>query len=274
MADSRNGWISATGAHTKVSGTSGEPGYQANQYGFLAGLDREVGDYMLGVAAGYTHADIDEQHTGDSGTVDTLRAALYGSRWLGPVDLSATVGYGLDFLSQKRPFGPVGTAEGDHIGQEVTTGAQASLPMTLGSVVITPRVGLRYAYFHANGFTESGAGGQDLGVGTDNIHSLQPYAEVTLDKAFGDELKPVNVQLRLGYAHELLDVNRAVTVGTQDGTLFAAPGTSLPRGYLTTGVRVSMKPTRALTLSLGYDALFNTTHASAQAAKVNLDYRF
>ena len=77
----------------------------------------------------------------------------------------------------------------------------------------------RYAYFHANGFVESGAGGQDLSVGTDNIHSLQPYSEMSLDKAFGNELNPVNMQLRLGYAHEVPDANRAVTVTTRDGTI-------------------------------------------------------
>ncbi len=189
-------------------------------YGFLAGLDQQRGDYTVGIAAGYDHTDIDESMTGDSGTTDTLRAALYGGRSFGPVNLGATLGAGLDFLSQKRPFDPVGTAEGDHMGQEFNVGGQASTVMTFGSVAVTPRIGLRYAYFHANGFGESGAGGQDLGVGTDNVHSLQPYADVTIDKSFGDALKPVDAQLRLGYAHELLDTNRTLTVAAQDGTVF------------------------------------------------------
>jgi hypothetical protein len=42
---------------------------------------------------------------------------------------------------------------------------------------------------------------------------------MSLDKAFGNELNPVNMQLRLGYAHEVPDANRAVTVTTQDGTI-------------------------------------------------------
>ncbi|WP_133646334.1 autotransporter-associated beta strand repeat-containing protein [Paraburkholderia flava] len=269
-----DGWIDATGAQTHVGGTSGEPGYQANRYGFLAGLDRKFGDYTLGVAGGYTHTDVNEQQTGDSGTADTLRVALYGSRWFGPVGVSATAGYALDFLSQKRPFGPLGTAEGDHIGNEFTAGGQASMPMTFGSIVVTPSMGLRYAYFRANGFGESGAGGQDLGVGTDNVRSLQPYAEVTVDKAFGDALRPVNLQVRLGYAQELMSSSRAVSVTAQDGTLFAAPGTSLPRGYLTAGVSLSMQPTKAMTVSVGYDTLINTTHASAQAASLKFGYQF
>jgi autotransporter-associated beta strand protein len=269
-----NGWVTATGILTKVDGTNGEPGFQANRYGFLAGLDHKLGDYTVGVAAGYDHADIDESGTGDSGTTDTLRAALYGSRFVGPVNLAATAGVGLDFLSQKRPFGAQGTAEGDHMGQEANLGGQASLPMTFGSVTVTPRLGLRYAYFHANGFGESGAGAEDLSVGTDNVHSLQPYAGVTLDKVFGDASRPTTVQLRLGYARELLDANRAMSVMSQDGTLFTAPGTNLPRGYLTTGASVTLHPMKNLDVSLSYDTVINTGHASEQQGSVRLGYQF
>jgi fibronectin-binding autotransporter adhesin len=269
-----NGWITATGSQATVGGTDGAPAFQSDRYGFLAGLDQKLGDYTVGVAAGYDHADVDEQNTGDSGTTDTLRAAIYGARRVGPVNLAATFGAGLDFLSQKRPFGSEGTAEGDHMGQEFHLGGQASLPMALASLTITPRVGLRYAYFHANGFDESGAGGKDLDVGTDNAHSLQSYAEVTLDKAFGDALKPVNVELRLGYAHELLDANRTMSVASQDGTEFAAPGTNLPRGYLTTGASVTLRPKKNMDVSLNYDTVINTGHVSAQAGSIKVGYQF
>lgn len=268
------GWVTATGSHTKVGGTNGEPGFQSDRYGFLAGLDRKLGDYTVGVAAGYDHTAVSEQNTGDSGTVDSVRAALYGARELGPVNVAATLGAGLDFLSLKRPFGTEGTAEGDHMGQEFNFGTQASLPMTFGSVTVTPRIGLRYAYFHANSFGESGAGGQNLEVGSDSVRSLQPYAQVSLDRAFGDALKPVNVELRVGYAHELLDANRAVSVASQDGTPFNARGTTLPRGYLTSGVSVTMHPIKSLDVALSYDTVFNTTHASVQQGSVRVGYRF
>jgi hypothetical protein len=267
-------WIDVTGVQTKLDDTLGTPGFEVHQYGFMAGVDHRTGDFTVGISGGYSHADIGEQQTGDTGTTDTLRAALYGSRWLGPLEMSATLGYGLDFLSQKRPFEHAGTAEGDHMGQEITAAAQASMPIALAGMTITPRLGLRYAYFHGDGFQEHGANGQDLSVGTDNVHSLQPYAEATLDKTFGSELRPVSVQIRIGYAQELLDTNRVMTVGQQSGTSFAAPGATLPRGQLTTGLSVSVQASKATTILLSYDALINTGHASSQAADVRLDYRF
>jgi len=268
------GWVNATGSQTKVGSTNNEPGFQVDRYGFLAGLDQRIGDYTVGAAVGFEHADVDEQITGDSGAIDTLRASLYGAHSLGPMNLAATFGVGLDFLSQKRPFGSIGTAQGDHVGQEFNLGTQVSMPMTFGSVTVTPRAGLRYAYFHANGFGEDGAGGQDLSVHTDNVHSLQPYVGINFDKAFGDAMWPIDAELRFGYAYELLDVNRVVTVESQDGTQFAAQGTNMPRGYLTAGAGVTFHPKKYLDVMLSYDTVFNTAHASAQQGTLRIDYRF
>ncbi|WP_454732883.1 MULTISPECIES: autotransporter domain-containing protein [Cupriavidus] len=274
LETSRDVWIKANGTRNKVGGTGSAPGFQTHAYGFLAGADGQLGSATVGAAGGYTHTSIGEDGTGSSGDIDTLRLALYGNQPVGVVNLSATLGYGLDFLSQKRPFAGLGTAEGDHIGHEFTAAMQASLPMQAGGFVLTPQAGLRYAYIRANGFGESGAGGQNLQVDADNARSLQPYVGVALDKAFGDAARPVNVQLRLGYAHEALGGGRVALVQSQDGTVFAAPGTDLPRSFLTTGASVSLLASKATTVALGVDAVLNTGHVSAQSVHVRVDHRF
>ncbi|APD11369.1 hypothetical protein UC34_18155 [Pandoraea vervacti] len=267
-------WASATGLHGRLSGADGQPGFQENRYGFLAGAHKRMGDNTVGLAGGYSHADLSEAGTANSGTIDTLRLAAYGSREIGPVDVAASVGYGLDFMSQKRPFAGIGTAQGDHIGQEFTAAAQASAPLSVAGVAVTPRVGLRYAYFHANGFDESGAGGQNLRVATDNTRSLQPFVGVTFDKAFGEAWRPMHAQFRAAYAYELLDAGRAINVASQDGTIFVAPGTPLARGYLTLGASFGVTLAKHLDVSLAYDALVNTARASAQAGSLKVRYRF
>ncbi|MBP0711702.1 autotransporter domain-containing protein [Burkholderia sola] len=271
---SRNVWAVASGSSTKVGGTSGAPGFLTHAYGFLAGGQGRLGDATVGAAGGYTHTALSEDTTGASGAIDTLRVALYGAQPIGAVNLSATLGYGLDFLSQKRPFGSAGTAEGDHLGHEFTAATQASLPMAAGGFRFAPHVGLRYAYVRGSGFGEDGANGQNLHVGPDSARSLQPYVGVSLAKAFGDAVRPVDVQLRVGYAHEVLRGSRVVQVQSQDGTVFAAPGTDLPRSFLTTGASVTLQAAKTTTVSLGLDATINTGHVSAQSAYVRVNSRF
>ncbi|RQV26580.1 autotransporter domain-containing protein [Burkholderia cenocepacia] len=271
---SRNVWAVASGSSTKVGGTSGAPGFLTHAYGFLAGGQGRLGDATVGAAGGYTHTALSEDTTGASGAIDTLRVALYGAQPIGAVNLSATLGYGLDFLSQKRPFGSAGTAEGDHLGHEFTAATQASLPMAAGGFRFAPHVGLRYAYVRGSGFSEDGANGQNLHVGPDSARSLQPYVGVSLAKAFGDAVRPVDVQLRVGYAHEVLRGSRVVQVQSQDGTVFAAPGTDLPRSFLTTGASVTLQAAKTTTVSLGLDATINTGHVSAQSAYVRVNSSF
>ncbi|MDY7507563.1 autotransporter outer membrane beta-barrel domain-containing protein, partial [Ralstonia wenshanensis] len=273
LGGSNNVWATASGSSTKVGGTGNAPGFLTHAYGFLAGAEGRLGAATVGAAGGYTHTTLGEDTTGASGAIDTLRVALYGAQPMGAVNLSATVGYGLDFFSQKRPFGSVGTAEGDHLAHEFTAATQASLPMEMGGIRLAPHVGLRYAYVRGSGFGENGANGQNLQVGPDSARSLQPYVGVTLDKAFGD-VRPVNVQLRVGYAHELMNAGRVVQVQSQDGTVFAAPGTDLPRSFLTTGASVTLQAAKATTVSLGVDATINTSHVSAQSAYVRVNHKF
>jgi outer membrane autotransporter protein len=270
----RGAWIEATGSSTRLHADDGQPGFKANQFGFLAGTDRPVGDYTVGLAGGYAHTSLDEDETGSSGATDTVRLALYGGRDFGPVTVSATLGYGLDFLSQKRPFGASGTAQGDHIGHEISAATQAAVPMRVGSITLTPAAGLRYAFFRGASFTESGASAQNLGVDSDTARSLQPYLMLKLDKTFGEGERAIDAQLRVGYARELMGTSRQVTVLSQDGTRFAAPGVALPRNYVTGGASIGFRPSKATSISLGYDALINTGHASAQAGYARFEYQF
>lgn len=46
--------------------------------------------------------------------------------------------------------------------------------------------------------------------------------------------------------------------------MFIAPGTNLPRGYLTAGAGVMLHRLKNLDVSVSYDTVINTTHASAQ----------
>ncbi|PQP10070.1 autotransporter domain-containing protein, partial [Burkholderia cepacia] len=273
-AGSSNVWTVASGSSTKVGGTGGAPGFLTHAYGFLAGAEGRLGGATVGAAGGYTHTTLSEETTGASGGIDTLRVALFGAQPMGAVNLSATLGYGLDFLSQKRPFGSPGTAEGDHLGHEFTAATQASLPMDVGGLRLAPHIGLRYAYVRGSGFGENGANGQNLQVGPDSARSLQPYVGVSLDKTFGDAVRPVNVQLRLAYAHEVLGAGRVVQVQSQDGTVFAAPGTELTRSFLTTGASVTLQAAKTTTVALGLDATIDTSHVSTQSAYVRLNHKF
>src|SRR3546814_3687480 len=59
-------WAQATGTDTYIDGNHGAPDARDRNYGFLAGLDRSLGNgWTVGLATGYSHSDVTED-TGDA----------------------------------------------------------------------------------------------------------------------------------------------------------------------------------------------------------------
>ncbi|ARP85289.1 autotransporter outer membrane beta-barrel domain-containing protein [Bordetella genomosp. 9] len=266
-------WAQVVSNTVHVRGNSDASSYKDSHYGFLAGLDRQVGAWTVGVAGGYSHVDVSEDEA--SGKIDSLRVAGYGSRRVGPVDIAATVGAAYDFLQSRRSFAGVGTARGDTDGQEITAGLQASLPLAAGPVTVTPRVGLRYQYFHADGFNETGSTSQNLDVDGESFNSLQPYAQLAFGIPFSTSAsKPALVEARVSYAYETLDTQRAFNVTSGDGTRFTLPGVAPSRGMLSAGLGLTLPIGKALDLTASYDRLFSTGNVSAQTFQLQASYRF
>jgi uncharacterized protein with beta-barrel porin domain len=268
-------WVSNSADHLPLDGgAGGTPGFGVSEYQFAAGTDWRWEHDRLGVALAYAHSDISEQATGDNARVDTLRASFYGAREVGPATLAAVFSYAYEDVHQRRPFGGTDTAEGDTSGNELLLGTEAGLPLVLGGVNVSPHVGGLVAYYRGNGFAESGAGGQSLDVGADNARSVQPYAGISVGKSFGDGDTPLTLQLTVDYGFELAQRLRAVSVLSNDGTVFNASGASLPRGRLTTGVSVAGPLTRQMQFSAGYTSWINTGRGSQQGIEIGIRYRF
>jgi len=234
-------WAALTDGYARADGSGAASSFGARRAGFAAGYDHRIGSALVGGAIGYEHDDISESTTPSSGRLDAIRLAAYGSRMFGVIETSGVFGYSFAWTKDKRPLGAGvnDTPEGNHWLQSLSGTAQAGIPLEIArDTVLEPRAGLHWAWLHGQGFTESGGGGQDLAVGADTVHSAQPYLGLMLMHAFGTTVEPVNVYLDVEYARELANRTRTVTVFSQDGTAFAAPGAPLARQIVSLGAGV------------------------------------
>ena len=172
------GWVQAEGQHVRTDGNAGAPGYTDQHFSLLAGVETPRGAWNVGDAVGYSHSRIEESGNGNYGNIDTVSLHGYAHTERNGVQLSGTVGAAYDFLTSTRPFSTLGKATADSHAAEFRVGLQAGMPITAAAFTITPRAGLRYAYYHGSNFSESGQASQSLNVDTQNLHSLQPFAGV------------------------------------------------------------------------------------------------
>jgi outer membrane autotransporter protein len=268
-------WFRGIGGFASINGNASAPGYTGDSGGFLAGWDRMVlPDTYLGLAGGYTHADIDE-HSTSTGAVDTARVNVYGGTLWGASLLTATAGYAHDWIGTERPVAMIGVASESHGGDEASAAAQWALPIHLDALTITPKAGLQFLHLSEGGFAETGADGFDLSSGSRDTNSLQPYVGVAAAQSFvtadGTQITP---EVRLGYSREVLSNNRLLTVAATDGTPFLVQGVKPSRDMVTPGVGLTVQAQQNLYLYANYDALVHTGNTTDQTLSAGLRVRF
>jgi fibronectin-binding autotransporter adhesin len=269
------GWFWGAGNFASLNGSAAAPGFTARSGGFLAGIDQPAGDEIwLGAAAGYAHTGMSE-HAPSSGDMDTARVAFYGGARLGPAVLSATTGFAHDWITTARPLAGIGTAQEGHGGQEVTAAAQASLPLDIGGVRVTPRAGVQFVNLFESSFAETGANGFNLsnrGRGTD---SLQPYLATSSWRSFAtDQGSIITPEVRLGYTREALSNSRLVTVATVTGANFPVQGVRPSKNMLTAGAGMTLQAGDNLYLYANYDAVVPTGNTAYQIVSAGLRITF
>ena len=239
------GWIHADGTFLDANGSGGYPNYHANTQGFLAGVDRPVGDsgLRLGIAAGYDHRWLTDS-AGASAAADVARFGVYAIQPVGPVMLNGAFLYGHDWDTTNRPTS-VGTATANYGGNEFSGGVRASLPVAVGGFSVVPMGGVRFASVGGSSFTEGGSGALS-GFGLTGAAATQlsviPYARVLLGHDFitsgGITVSPYAAA---GYQYQAGNTEKPVPLTASDGTTFNVGSASLDRSAGTFGAGVAVR---------------------------------
>jgi outer membrane autotransporter protein len=237
------GWIHTDGTFLGVNGTAGSPSYRANTAGFLAGVDRPIGQtgLRLGIAVGYDHRYLSDDQ-GASATADVARLGAYAIQQMGRLTVSAAFLYGHDWDTTHRPTG-VSTALAHYGADEFSGGVQASLPIPAGPVTLAPHAGFRFASVGSGAFVEAASGPLTgfgvTGAGTGQT-SLLPYARLVVSRDFVNE-SGVSVApfVALGVQYQASDTQRRIDLTAADGTLFRIGSSPLDRAAGTAGLGVT-----------------------------------
>jgi autotransporter-associated beta strand protein len=237
------GWIHADGTFLGANGSVGTPGYHADTAGFLAGIDRPVGDFglRLGIAVGYDHDWLTDT-AGGHGTVDAARFGVYAIQTVGPVLLDGAFLYAHDWIATTRPTG-VGSATAQNGGDEFSGGLQASLPVPVSGFILTPVAGARFASVGTGSFVES-TSGTVAGFGVSGAGATQfsaiPYARLVVARDFvtasGIGMSPYAT---VGYQYQAGDTQRAILLTSADGSTFQIGSTRLDRSAASIGVGIA-----------------------------------
>lgn len=276
-------WMQGFGASADQGRRDGVAGYDADSYGFVAGIDTDVSDdLLLGVAVAYAVTNANGQDANRSGTdIDSYQISVYGNQDLGDkYFLTGQLSYMYSDIDTVRynVGGVVGnTARANFGADQYTARAELGRAFDIGSgISLTPSGLINYNYIDMDDYSEKGAGGLALrNVDTDEMQTLEfgvnLKAEAVIDDGIGGAIRP---NIHGGVRHDVVGDDVATTAFLAGGgAAFKTEGFDAAQ---TTG-NIGFGLTWETSVGLDFTANYDYEHKSdydAHSGYLRAGYRF
>lgn len=274
-------WLQGFGRAVEQGRHGYNTGYDASAAGVALGGDVSVSaTTQLGAAFAYADTDADGNGINRTDTeVESYQLVLYGDHVNNEamyVKAMLGVGWHRNDIARHDVGGiPGNTAGGAYDATQVTARAEAGLAYDGGgTLTLLPRLTANYAYYDADGYSETGVGGLGLTVAPESLSSVRVglglLARWDLKLGDGELLQP---ELRLDYRRDLTR-ERFETVSEflgAPGIAFATQGVEPPADILNLGVGALLATAGGVDLRASYDLELKedyTAHAGYVRASI------
>jgi len=276
-------WTQLSGQIASQSERDGVAGYHVHDWGSTFGLDSQniLDKGTVGVAFSYGQAnvsasDINATHT----DIHSYQLALYSDYDLSDgFYVNGLAGY--TFATNNALRYNVGgvsglTADGDFNSNQLAADAELGRNIHIGNATITPMTMADWAYYKADNYTESGAGGAGLKVSSPSID----YFDVGVGgKASWDITSLSNnshliPEIHTSYRRDLIgDSVEATSSFIGGGTVFSTQGARPAQNKFNVGGQIKYYDTDNIELTANYDFDIKEGYTS-RMAYVRAAYKF
>ncbi len=259
-----NAWAQALGQHENQDERGGIAGYKANTFGGAVGADtRNLGkDDVIGLSFAYGNTQVDSRSANSTATdIDTYQLSLYGNHAFAQnYFMSGMAAFGWDNNNETRhDVGGVAglDANGSYDSWQgagrVEAGRNYRLDQRYTGVILTPVLSADYTHYHANGYTESGAGLNVSALNEDVLNlGIGGRMSWLLHTADGLQITP---DIHARYQYDVLNNDQAdvTSTFTAGGGTFATNGLNPSNSTFNIGAGIKLNNTANWSLSAIYD---------------------
>jgi len=216
--EKRWGFFAAgSGVFGDVDGRDGLTDASFTTGGVMMGIDGKINDnFVAGLLFDYSHTQADLDAQGSTANIETYGGGVYSGFHDGPWYANGLLSYMHNSYDSARAivFPGVNTlarggTDGNQVGVNIDGGYDFHIT---DRFTVGPLVGLQYVHADVSSFNEYGAGGANLGVGSQDIDSLRSRLGVRAD--YHMQVKnglAIAVEARAAWQHEYLDDSRSIS---------------------------------------------------------------
>ena len=241
----------------------------------MIGADGLVGDWRVGLVAGYSHSSFDVKDRASSGKSNNYHLGLYGGTQWGNVSLRTGAAYIWHDIDTSRAVATLGISE--NLSASYNAGTfqafgELGYGIDRGDSRFEPFANIAYVNLRNDGFTEQG--------GTAALSGSRSTTGVTfttlgLRAEHNLALGTMDATLRgmIGWRHAFGDTTPTATHAFTIGDAFTAAGVPIARNsaVVELGLDLNLSPTA--TFGLSYTGQL-ATDAQDHGFKANLNVRF
>jgi outer membrane autotransporter protein len=240
-------WARGNLGYAKYDTTAANFGFDAKSRSGEFGIEYARENWLVGGAAGFGRADVNQFVTGDSGRIDSVRAGVYGAYMPGPWRFSGAVAGGFHAIDATRLALLPGPARSGYDARSLSAGIEAARRFAVLGGAVEPVAGLVYTALHVDAFTEAGNGFLDLAGRSATIDALKGYVGARASRTVMFGPTAVTPEVRVRVLHDFLDDPRGYTARfTADPAATAFPVSGLQPGrtaaLLGAGLTVQLTP--------------------------------
>lgn len=275
---SRGGlWGQAFGSQGTYSGDSNAAGVDRTIGGVFVGVDTKAGSFgSIGIAAGYSHASLDDDGRNSSQERDDAHFALYGGGRWGALGVRWGAGYTWADLDTKRRFDLGGTTDQARSNQTAGTAqvfGELGYHIGLAGVDFEPFAGIAYVNLNTDDFHEAGSDAALKGFGDNQdlpTTTLGLRAATNVIMQSGTILTTHGM---VGWRHALDDVDTSQTLAFSGGSPFSIEGVPIARDTLMLGAGLDVNFSPDLSVGLSYSGEIGDD-VQDHGVKGNLSWKF
>ena len=251
-------WAKGEYGAANFANTATNFGFGYHSGGGEFGVDYRKDYWLFGAAIAYDKTGVEQNTTGDTGHIGSVRFGAYTSYQPGPWSFTGALAGGFHSISADRLAAIMLPANSSYDAQSLSAGFEAGRKYALWGGTIQPLAGLVYTDLHTNAFIENGGTLLGLAGNSANIDSLRSYVGARAWNSFevgnGWLLSP---ELRARLFYESLNNQGTFTgqfIADPTATTFPVTGISTSRLGEMLGASIGLRLNPQWNAFVNYDA--------------------
>jgi outer membrane autotransporter protein len=270
-------WVQGIGAWGRINGDGNAAAVNRNLGGVFTGFDQRFGDWVVGIAGGYTNSSVNVSARASSANIDAAHLAAYAGTSFGAWNVRTGAAVTWDTIGTTRMIGFPGFFEQATARYSAAQGqvfGEVGYGMAVGRFAVEPFAGLAYVHLSSTSLTEAGglaalAGGankEDVGYSTLGVRAATSYV-----LADGKVLTPRG---SLGWQHAFGTITPTANLAFQSaGIPFTIAGAPIARDAALVDAGLDLRVIPQMTLGVSYLGVLGNS-VQDHSVKGNFNWKF